>query len=89
MRYEDVINKRIADVPPSGIRKFFDIVRQMPDAISLGVGEPDFVTPWSIRDAAIQSIEDGRTQYTSNWGLESLREKVSFKLQAWVTTSAL
>jgi len=81
MRYENVINKRIADVPPSGIRKFFDIVRQMPDAISLGVGEPDFVTPWSIRDAAIQSIEDGRTQYTSNWGLESLREKVSAYLR--------
>ena len=81
MRYEDVINKRIADVPPSGIRKFFDIVRQMPDAISLGVGEPDFVTPWAIRDAAIQSIEDGRTQYTSNWGLESLREKVAAYLR--------
>ena len=81
MRYEDVINKRIADVPPSGIRKFFDIVRQMPDAISLGVGEPDFVTPWSIRDAAIQSIEEGRTQYTSNWGLESLREKVAAYLR--------
>ena len=73
MRYEDVINQRVANVPPSGIRKFFDIVRQMPDAISLGVGEPDFVTPWQIRDAAIQSIEEGRTQYTSNWGLESLR----------------
>ena len=81
MRYEDVINKRIADVPPSGIRKFFDIVRQMPDAISLGVGEPDFVTPWRIRDAAIQSIEEGRTQYTSNWGLESLREKISAYLR--------
>ena len=81
MRYEDIINKRIADVPPSGIRKFFDIVRQMPDAISLGVGEPDFVTPWAIRDAAIQSIEDGRTQYTSNWGLESLREKVAAYLR--------
>ena len=81
MRYENVINRRIADVPPSGIRKFFDIVRQMPDAISLGVGEPDFVTPWQIRDAAIQSIEDGRTQYTSNWGLESLREKIAAYLR--------
>ena len=81
MDYERVINRRIADVPPSGIRKFFDIVRQMPNAISLGVGEPDFVTPWSIRDAAIQSIEDGRTQYTSNWGLESLREKVAAYLR--------
>ena len=81
MDYSRVINRRIADVPPSGIRKFFDIVRQMPEAISLGVGEPDFVTPWSIRDAAIQSIEDGLTQYTSNWGLESLREKIAAYLR--------
>ena len=81
MRYEDVINQRVANVPPSGIRKFFDIVRQMPGAISLGVGEPDFVTPWAIRDAAIQSIEEGRTQYTSNWGLESLREKIAAYLR--------
>ena len=81
MRYEDVINQRVANVPPSGIRKFFDIVRQMPDAISLGVGEPDFVTPWAIRDAAIQSIEEGRTQYTSTWGLESLREKIAAYLR--------
>ena len=73
MEYERIINRRVADVPPSGIRRFFDIVQKMPDAISLGVGEPDFVTPWFIRDAAIQSIEDGRTQYTSNWGLLSLR----------------
>ena len=81
MQYDRVINSRVASVQPSGIRKFFDIVRQMPDAISLGVGEPDFVTPWSIRDAAIQSIEDGQTQYTSNWGLESLREKISAYLR--------
>ena len=81
MEYKRIINRRIADVPPSGIRKFFDIVRQMPEAISLGVGEPDFVTPWSIRDAAIQSIEDGQTQYTSNWGLESLREKIAAYLR--------
>jgi len=81
MDYQKVISSRVADVPPSGIRKFFDIVRQMPEAISLGVGEPDFVTPWSIRDAAIQSIEDGQTQYTSNWGLESLREKISAYLR--------
>ena len=81
MQYDRIINKRVADVPPSGIRKFFDIVTQMPGAISLGVGEPDFVTPWSIRDAAIQSIEDGQTQYTSNWGLESLREKIAAYLR--------
>ena len=81
MDYNRVINRRVADVPPSGIRKFFDIVRKMPEAISLGVGEPDFVTPWSIRDAAIQSIEDGQTQYTSNWGLETLREKIAAYLR--------
>ncbi len=77
MHYEDIVNPRVANVPPSGIRKFFDIVQKMPDAISLGVGEPDFVTPWAIRDAAIQSIEEGRTQYTSNWGLLSLRRNIS------------
>ena len=90
MEYKCIINRRIADVPPSGIRKFFDIVRQMPEAISLGVGEPDFVTPWSIRDAAIQSIEDGQTQYTSNWGLESLREKIAayLRMRYRVTYSA-
>ena len=77
MRYDGIVNPRIAAVPPSGIRKFFDIVQKMPDAISLGVGEPDFVTPWPMRDAAIQSIEEGRTQYTSNWGLLSLRERIA------------
>lgn len=81
MQYDRIVNPRVASVPPSGIRKFFDIVRQMPEAISLGVGEPDFVTPWSIRDAAIASIEEGRTQYTSNWGLESLREKIAAYLR--------
>lgn len=81
MEYEKIINRRVADVPPSGIRKFFDIVKKIPGAISLGVGEPDFVTPWAIRDAAIQSIEDGQTQYTSNWGLESLREKIAAYLR--------
>ena len=75
------LNRRVADVPPSGIRKFFDIVRKMPDAISLGVGEPDFVTPWPIREAAIVSIEEGKTQYTSNWGLPGLREKISYYLK--------
>lgn len=90
MQYDRVINRRVADVPPSGIRKFFDIVNQMPDAISLGVGEPDFVTPWAIRDAAIQSIEEGQTQYTSNWGLESLREKIAayLRMRYHVTYSA-
>ena len=81
MDYSKVLNQRVASVPPSGIRKFFDIVQKIPDAISLGVGEPDFVTPWPIRDAAIQSIEEGRTQYTSNWGLPELRERIARYLQ--------
>ncbi len=81
MDYTHIVNTRVASVPPSGIRKFFDIVRQIPDAISLGVGEPDFVTPWPMRDAAIQAIEEGQTQYTSNWGLLSLRERIAAYLR--------
>lgn len=74
--YERIVNQRVAAVPPSGIRTFFDIVAEMPEAISLGVGEPDFVTPWPIRSAAIYSIEDGLTQYTSNKGRTHLRELI-------------
>ena len=81
MDYTRLINSRVAGVQPSGIRKFFDIVQKIPDAISLGVGEPDFVTPWPIRDAAIQAIEEGKTQYTSNWGLPSLRERIAAYLR--------
>lgn len=77
MNYEERINKRVRDIKPSGIRKFFDIVSEMPDAISLGVGEPDFVTPWHIRDAAIKSIQKGYTAYTSNMGLLELRREIS------------
>ena len=62
--YDKFINQAIAAVPPSGIRRFFDIAATMKDAISLGVGEPDFVTPYHIRNAAINSIVDGETQYT-------------------------
>lgn len=62
---------------PSGIRRFFDIAAQMPDAISLGVGEPDFVTPWHIREAGIHSLEKGHTYYTSNSGLEELRFEIT------------
>lgn len=75
--YSRVVNAQAAAVPPSGIRKFFDIVAEMPDAISLGVGEPDFVTPCHIRDAAIDSIEQGMTQYTSNWGRIRLRTLIA------------
>ena len=64
---------KVVDIKPSGIRKFFDIVSEMQDAISLGVGEPDFDTPWHIRDEGIYSLEKGRTFYTSNAGLKDLR----------------
>ena len=70
------MNRRAAELKPSGIRKFFDIVSEMKGAISLGVGEPDFVTPWNIRDSAVRSIKRGLTQYTGNRGLPELRENI-------------
>ena len=72
---------KVVDIKPSGIRKFFDIVSEMKDAISLGVGEPDFDTPWHIRDEGIYSLEKGRTFYTSNAGLKELREEICNYLQ--------
>ena len=77
MNYENILNQRIQGVKPSGIRKFFDILEEMTDAISLGIGEPDFVTPWHIRDAGIYSLERGHTQYTSNAGLLQLRREIA------------
>ncbi len=71
------INKTVTNMPPSGIRKFFDIAAEMDDVISLGVGEPDFVTPWHIRDEGIYSLEGGHTHYTSNKGLLELRQEIS------------
>ena len=71
------VNHRAETLKPSGIRKFFDIVSEMKDAISLGVGEPDFVTPWHIRNAAVRSVQRGYTQYTGNRGLVQLRELIS------------
>lgn len=73
----NALSQKIIDIEPSGIRKFFDIVSEMPDAISLGVGEPDFDTPWNIREEGIYSLEQGRTFYTSNAGLKELREEIS------------
>ena len=73
----DPLSKTIVQIEPSGIRKFFDVVSEMPDAISLGVGEPDFDTPWRIRDEAIYSLEKGRTFYTSNSGLKELKEEIA------------
>jgi len=71
------VSRVVDSIPPSGIRRFFDIVSQMEDVVSLGVGEPDFVTPFRIREAAIYSLERGYTQYTSNWGLLELRQEVA------------
>ena len=70
------LSKTITTIQPSGIRKFFDIVHEMKDAISLGVGEPDFDTPWHIRDEGIYSLEKGRTFYTSNAGLKELKIEI-------------
>lgn len=70
------LSDKIVDIQPSGIRKFFDIVSEMKDAISLGVGEPDFDTPWHIREEGIYSLEKGRTFYTSNAGLKELKEEI-------------
>lgn len=74
--YEQILNKRVREIPPSGIRKFFDIAATMEDAISLGVGEPDFATPWTIREAGIYSLEQGKTFYTANSGLAELRQEI-------------
>ena len=73
----DPLAKKVVDIKPSGIRKFFDIVSEMKDAISLGVGEPDFDTPWHIRDEGIYALEKGRTFYTSNAGLKELRTEIA------------
>lgn len=75
------LSEKVVNLKPSGIRKFFDIVSEMKDAISLGVGEPDFDTPWFIRDEGIYSLEKGRTFYTSNAGLKPLREEISNYIQ--------
>ena len=77
MNYEKLLNRTVQEIPPSGIRKFFDIVSTMKDAISLGVGEPDFSTPSVFSQAGINSIIAGKTQYTANAGLFELREAIS------------
>ena len=72
----DFLSEKTKNIKPSGIRKFFDIVSERKDVISLGVGEPDFITPWDIREAGIQTIKRGYTQYTSNKGLVGLRQEI-------------
>ncbi|MBI3946203.1 MAG: aminotransferase class I/II-fold pyridoxal phosphate-dependent enzyme [Armatimonadetes bacterium] len=76
------VNRTVAAMPPSGIRRFFDLVATLDDVISLGVGEPDFVTPWHIREAAVWAIEHGYTTYTSNAGLIKLRERIAADIHA-------
>ncbi len=76
-KWSDYINSTVKNIPPSGIRRFFDLAAEMEGVISLGVGEPDFVTPWHIREACIYSLHKGSTTYTSNHGLLELREEIA------------
>lgn len=81
MNYDELLAPAAKAMRPSGIRKFFDLAADMPHCISLGVGEPDFKTPWSVRDAGIRSLELGRTKYTANSGLKELRDEICAYLQ--------
>ena len=81
MDWSKMLSRQVTEMPRSGIREFFDLATGSKDIISLGVGEPDFVTPWNIREAAIRSLERGHTTYTSNYGLESLRRAISSYVQ--------
>lgn len=77
MNLENMINDNVRNMPPSGIRKYFDMINEMDDVISLGVGEPDFVTPWNVTEAGIYSLEKGQTHYSSNAGFIELRREIS------------
>ena len=77
MDYSKILSESTVSLKPSGIRKFFDFVESRPDCIALTVGQPDFVTPWHIREAAVQSLTEGKTYYTSNAGTLKLREEIS------------
>ena len=77
MTWQDKLSTSVKSVAPSGIRKFFDIAAKMQDVISLGVGEPDFVTPWSIRESCVYGLERGYTSYTANRGMPELRKEIS------------
>ena len=81
------VNKHVREIPPSGIRRFFDIAASMEDVISLGVGEPDFVTPWHIRSEAVKSLEKGRTYYTANAGLLELRKEIAKYMEETIHVS--
>ena len=87
--YTKILSSTVLDIKPSGIRKFFDIANTMEDVISLGVGEPDFRTPWQIRSAGIRSLERGKTRYTSNRGLEEFRRELSLYVERKYNVSYL
>ncbi|MDX9872292.1 MAG: aminotransferase class I/II-fold pyridoxal phosphate-dependent enzyme [Clostridia bacterium] len=82
MRIEDLVLPKVKELPPSGIRKYFDLINEMDDAISLGVGEPDYTTPWNICEAGIYSLEKGHTHYSSNAGFIRLREEIARYVQS-------
>ena len=77
MTWQDKLSTSVKNIAPSGIRKFFDIAAKMQDVISLGVGEPDFVTPWPIRESCVYGLERGYTSYTANRGMIKLREEIA------------
>ena len=77
MNYDKVLSSRLKNIKPSGIRKFFELLDGREDVISLGIGEPEFVTPWHIREEGIYSLEKGKTSYTSNAGLKELKEEIA------------
>ena len=81
MDYSKIISSSVSSLSPSGIRKFFDIAATMKGVISLGVGEPDFVTPWAVREAGIYSLEQGHTHYTANKGTKELLEEICIYLK--------
>lgn len=81
MSFTPTLNQRVRAIKPSGIRRFFDLLEERPDAISLGIGEPDFLTPWLFRDAGIYSLEKGFTKYTPNAGLSALRAEASHYME--------
>ena len=80
---EDNFSSKMMEIPPSGIRKFFELCIGHDDIISLGVGEPDFPTPWIMREEAFYHLEKGHTSYTSNWGLIELREEIAKYLEGY------
>lgn len=83
MKIEDMIRDNVKNMPPSGIRKYFDLINEMEDVISLGVGEPDFVTPWKVREVGIYSLQEGHTHYSSNAGFIELRQEIANYLKRY------